>query len=175
MKMNADIDVLFTRELIQERVRQTARRISEDFKGRKVLLIAVLRGSFVFCSDLIRELTIEFKVDFISLSSYSGAVSSGNIKVMSELREDPAGEDVIIVEDIIDTGITLDFLLKELSLKNPKSVSACALLNKKGARIKDVAVKYSCFEIGGQFVVGYGLDYNGLYRGLPYIAILKIK
>jgi hypoxanthine phosphoribosyltransferase len=164
--------ILFSKEDIEKRISEISENIYRDFKGRDVIIVAVLRGSFVFFADLIRKLNFDFTLDFISLSSYSGSVSDGKIKQISGLRETISGKDVIIVEDIVDTGLTLEFLFKEFSLKNPKSLSACVLLNKKCARIKDVEVKYSCFEIGNDFVVGYGLDYNGLYRGLPYIAKL---
>ena len=166
------MDILFSKEAIEKRVSEIAERICRDFKGKDVVIVAVLRGSFIFFADLIRKLNFDFTLDFISLSSYSGLVSDGKIKQISGLRESISGKDAIIVEDIVDTGATLEFLFKEFSLKNPKSLCACVLLDKKLARIKDVEVKYSCFEIGNDFVVGYGLDYNGLYRGLPYIAKL---
>jgi len=164
--------ILFSKEQIEKRVCEIAEQISRDFKNKDVVVIAVLRGSFIFCADLLRKLDFDFVMDFISLSSYRGGVSEGKVKTISGLREDVSGKDVIIVEDIADTGVTLDFLFKELSLKNAKSVSACVLLDKKCARQKDVEIKYRCFEIGKDFVIGYGLDYNGLYRGLPYIAAM---
>jgi len=167
------VEVLFSGELIRQRISEIASEISRDYKNKDALIIAVLKGSFVFCADLIRSLDLNFAVDFISLSSYSGTSSDGSVKMMSDLQENPEGRDVIIVEDIVDTGFTLDFLLKELSLKKPKSIKTCVLLNKKSSRVKDVPVEYACFEVGGEFVVGYGLDYNGFYRGLPYIGTLK--
>lgn len=169
------IDVLFSADQIKKKIAALALKISEDFKGKNPLIIAVLKGSFVFCADLIRNLDPTFAVDFIALSSYSGSVSEGKIRLISNLKEDLEGRDVIIVEDIIDTGLTLDFLLREFRLKNPKSIACCVLLDKKCARVKDADVRYSCFEIGDDFVVGYGLDYNGFYRGLPYIGILRIE
>ncbi len=167
------IKTLFSESLIQKKVSQTAKRISRDFKDKKPLVIAVLNGSFIFCSDLIRKLDSKFAVDFISLSSYEGVISKGKVKVVSNLKENIKNRDVIIVEDIVDSGETLDFLLKELKPKKPKSITVCALLDKKEARVKEIPVKYSCFEVGNEFVVGYGLDYNGFFRGLPYIGILK--
>ena len=164
------MDIIFSQSEIESRVSEIAARISRDFKGKDVVLVAVLRGSFVFVSDLIRKLDFDFSVDFISLKSYSGTISEGKVKEISGLQEEISGKDVIIVEDIVDTGATLEFLFKEFALKNPKSLCACVLLDKKCARIKNVPVKYSCFEAGNDFVIGYGLDYNGLYRGLPYIA-----
>ncbi|MDR2191924.1 MAG: hypoxanthine phosphoribosyltransferase [Endomicrobium sp.] len=164
------VKILFSKDDIEKRVSEIAAQISRDFKGKDVVMVAVLRGSFVFFADLIRMLDFDFSVDFISLSSYIGTFSQGDVKKIYGLQENLSGKDVIIVEDIVDTGRTLDFLFKEFSFKNPRSLSACALLNKKCARIIDVPVKYFCFETGNDFVVGYGLDYNGLYRGLPYIA-----
>lgn len=172
---NYSIDTLFSGDLIQDRVSQIAARIEKDYKDKNTLIIAVLKGSFVFCADLIRNLNFVFAFDFISLSSYSGSVTDGNVKVISNLKENPEGRDVIIVEDIADTGHTLDFLHKELSAKNPKSIRTCVLLDKKCARVKDVPIEYAGFEIGNDFVVGYGLDYNGFFRGLPYIGILRLS
>ena len=169
------IDVLFSQDQIKEKIAGLALKISCDFKGKDPLIIAVLKGSFVFCADLIRNLDPAFAVDFISLSSYSGSVSEGKIRVISNLKENLEGRDVIIVEDIIDTGLTLDFLLNEFKKKEPKSITTCVLLDKKCARVKDVSVEYRCFEINDDFVVGYGLDYSGFFRGLPYIGILKIE
>ncbi|MCL2335207.1 MAG: hypoxanthine phosphoribosyltransferase [Endomicrobia bacterium] len=167
------VEVLLSGEAIQRRISDIAAEISKDFKDKDALIIAVLKGSFVFCADLIRKLNLNIAVDFISLSSYSGTSPDGRVNVIAGLKETPEGRDVIIVEDIVDTGHTLDFLLKELSLKKPKSISTCVLLDKKCARVKQVPVEYVCFEVGSEFVVGYGLDYNGFYRGLPYIGILK--
>lgn len=167
------IEVLFSKDIIEEKVLEIAHKISNDFQDKDTLIIAVLKGSFIFCSDLIRNLNMNFAVDFISLSSYSGSVSKGKVKIVSNLREDPKGKDIIIVEDIADTGYTLDFLIKEISFKKPKSIKTCVLLDKKCARVKEVPLDYKCFEIGNDFVVGYGLDYKGFYRGLPYIGKLK--
>jgi hypoxanthine phosphoribosyltransferase len=167
------IDVLLSEEEIQKRVSEVALQISKDFKGKEVLLVSVLNGSFIFCADLIRKMDIKCKIDFISVSSYVGLQSQGKVKVLSGFKEDSIGKDVIIVEDILDTGTTLDFLKKEIALKKPKSITTCVLLDKKCMRKTEVDVEYSCFEIGNDFVVGYGIDYNGFFRSLPYIGILK--
>jgi hypoxanthine phosphoribosyltransferase len=169
------IEVLFTHDAIQKRVVEIASQIQKDYENKNTLIIAVLKGSFVFCADLVRNLNFLFAFDFISLSSYSGSVSGGAVKVISNLKENPEGRDVIIIEDIADTGITLDFLQKELAAKKPKSIRTCVLLDKKSARTKDITIDYTGFEIGDDFVIGYGLDYNGFFRGLPYIGILKLK
>ncbi|MDR1696541.1 MAG: hypoxanthine phosphoribosyltransferase [Endomicrobium sp.] len=167
------IEVLFSEDAIDKRVSETARLISREYKNKKPLIIGVLKGSFIFCADLVRRLKFDCQVDFITLTSYSGTSSGGKVKLISNLKEKIENRDIIIVEDIVDTGITLDFLLKQLRLQNPKSVKTCVLLDKKPARIKEVPVEYSCFEVGREFVVGYGLDYKGFYRNLSYIGILK--
>jgi hypoxanthine phosphoribosyltransferase len=167
------MNVLFSEDMIQKRVSEVASKISEDFKDKEILIIAVLNGSFIFCADLVRNLNLKLAIDFISLSSYSGAQSKGKVRIISEFKEDIAGKDVLIVEDIVDTGITLDFLINEIASKKPNSIKTCVLLDKKCARTKEVPVEYSCFEIGNDFIVGYGLDYNGFFRGLPYIVKLK--
>ncbi|MDR1195751.1 MAG: hypoxanthine phosphoribosyltransferase [Endomicrobium sp.] len=174
-KKNYSIEILFPQDLIRARVREIASQITRDYENKNTLMIAVLKGSFVFCADLVRHLNFLFAFDFISLSSYEGTGAKGKIKVISNLKEDPEGRDVIIIEDIADTGHTLDFLHKELAAKNPKSVKTCVLLDKKCARVKNVPIDYSGFEIGNDFAVGYGLDYNGFFRGLPYIGILHLN
>ena len=166
------IEMLFSQDLIRKRISEIALRITGDYADKNTLIIAVLKGSFIFCADLIRNLDFLFAFDFISLSSYSGSVSGGKVKVVSDLKENPEGRDIVIIEDIADTGHTLDFLIGELAAKKPKSIKTCVLLDKKCARVKNIPVDYCGFEIGNDFVVGYGLDYNGFFRGLPYIGIL---
>jgi len=171
------MDILFSEKLIQKRIVEIASQISFDYKDRETVLIGVLNGSFVFCADLVRNLNIKFKIDFVSLSSYLGMRSTGKIEIISKFKENIAGKDVLIVEDIIETGMTLDFLLKEITLRNPRSIRTCVLVDKRCARKKEVYIEYICLEMGANmgndFVVGYGLDYNGFYRGLPYIGKLK--
>jgi hypoxanthine phosphoribosyltransferase len=165
--------IVFSKDIIQKRVCEVAFKISEDFKGKEVLIIAVLNGSFIFCADLVRSLNLKFVVDFVSLSSYSEFKSKGTVRIVSKFKESIIGKNVLILEDIVDTGITLDFLIKKILLKKPNSIKTCVLLDKKCMRKKEVPVEYSCFEINNDFVVGYGLDYNGFFRGLPYIVKLK--
>jgi hypoxanthine phosphoribosyltransferase len=169
------VDILFSKKLIQKKISEVALRISDDFRGKEFLLIAVLDGSFIFCADLVRDLNAKFTIDFISLKSYSSTQSQGGVKVISGLKEDAdiTNKNILIVEDIVDTGITLNFLIKELALKKPKDIKTCVLLDKKCARKKEVPIEYSCFEVDNDFIVGYGLDCNGLFRGLPYIGKLK--
>ncbi|MDR0398646.1 MAG: hypoxanthine phosphoribosyltransferase [Endomicrobium sp.] len=168
-----NVDVLISAEDIRKKVLEVGAQISRDYEGKNVLIIAVLNGSFIFCADLVRSLDLECKIDFISVSSYIGTQTQGKVKVVSGIKEDIIGKDVVIIEDIVDRGFTLDFLIKEISLKKPKSIKTCVFLDKKCAREKEVAVDYSCFEIGNDFVVGYGLDYNGFFRQLPYVGKIK--
>lgn len=174
-KDNHIIEPLFSRDLIEKRVSEVAKQIAADFKGKKVLIIAVLNGSFIFCADLIRKLGGSFEVDFISLSSYSNMTSDGKVKLLSNFNQDLKDKNILIVEDIADTGNTLKFLCNLIEESNVKSISRCVLLDKRAARKTEVKIEYSCFNIEDNFVVGYGLDFNGLYRGLPYIGVLKIK
>jgi hypoxanthine phosphoribosyltransferase len=169
------VDVLFSEKLIKKRISEIALRISEDFRDKEFLLIAILNGSFIFCADLVRNLDMKFTIDFISLKSYCKTQSQGEVKIISGFKEnvDITNKNILIVEDIVDTGTTLDFLLNNLAFKKPKDVKTCVLLDKKCARKKEVPIEYSCFEVGNDFIVGYGLDCNGLFRGLPYIGKLK--
>jgi hypoxanthine phosphoribosyltransferase len=166
--------VLFTEEQLQKRVAELAADISRDYAGKEVLLVSVLRGSFVFMADLTRKITIPCMVDFIACSSYgSGTTSSGQVKLTKDLSENIEGMDLIVVEDILDSGRTLSYLLKLLEARKPASIRLCTLLDKPERRVVDVHVDYSGFQIPDAFIVGYGLDYNERYRNLPYIGILK--
>ncbi len=166
--------VLFTAQQIEERTLSVAQKITADYSGTYPLFIAVLKGSFVFFADLIRAVAIPVQADFMSVSSYGqGAVSSGRVKIIKDCDADVKGRDVLIVEDIIDTGNTL-YALKNLLLhRGAKSVKICALLDKASRRTADIAADYVGFEIEDEFVVGYGLDYAERYRNLPYIGILN--
>jgi hypoxanthine phosphoribosyltransferase len=167
-----NISPIFSESLIQKRISEVALQISENFKSKEILVVAVLNGSFIFCADLVRKINLKIAVDFVSLSSYCGMKSQCKVNVISGLKESVENKNVLIIEDIVDTGMTLDFLIREISLKNPKNIKTCVLLNKKVAR-KNVSIDYSCFEVNNSFVVGYGLDYNGLFRGLPYIGKIE--
>ncbi|MDR1721263.1 MAG: hypoxanthine phosphoribosyltransferase [Endomicrobium sp.] len=172
------MNILFSEKLIRKRISEISEQISFDYKDREVLLIGVLNGSFVFCADVVRNLTnVKFKIDFITISSYLGIRSTGKIEVLSRFKENITGKDVLILDDIIETGMTLDFIIKEVASKNPKSLKTCVLVDKRCMRKKDVPVEYICLEMaasmGNDFVVGYGLDYNGFFRGLPYICKLE--
>jgi hypoxanthine phosphoribosyltransferase len=163
---------LITQEQIKNKILELSLQIQHDFINKDLLIVAILKGSFVFCSDLIRHLNPLYKVDFIICKSYVGTKSTGEVKIISDVRSDIKDKDILIVDDIADTGITIDFLRKNFLERGANSIKVCVLLNKKDRRIIETPVEYSCFDIPDHFVVGYGLDYNDLYRGLPYVAVL---
>jgi hypoxanthine phosphoribosyltransferase len=167
-------EVLFSKEQLEQRVAELAEQINRDYEGKQILLVSVLRGSFVFMADLARKITLPCLVDFMSVSSYGkGTTSSGQVQITKDLSEDISGMHVIVVEDILDSGNTLSYLLRLLEQRHPASIRLCTLLDKPDRRVKQVEVHYCGFSIPDAFVVGYGLDYAELYRNLPYIGILK--
>ena len=170
-----DIDhILFSEEQLKARVREIAGQIDRDFAGKEPMLISVLRGSFIFMADLMRSITLPCTVDFMAVSSYgAGTTSSGQVKITKDLSESIEGRDIIVVEDILDSGNTLSYLLQILQARHPASMKLCTLLDKPDRRIKPVHVDYSGFSIPDEFVVGYGLDFAEKYRNLPYIGVLK--
>jgi hypoxanthine phosphoribosyltransferase len=166
---------VISKDAIERKVAEIARRISNDHKDSELILVGILKGSFVFMSDLMRCLTIPVQVDFICASSYSsGTSTSGNIKLTKELGIDICDKDVLIVEDIVDTGLTLAYLIEYLKSFSPKSVSICAMLDKRERRRADIKIDYSCHVVEDGFFVGYGLDYAENYRNLPEIYHLKL-
>ena len=173
--LEKDIDhILFSEEQLKARVREIAGQIDRDFAGKEPMLISVLRGSFIFMADLMRSITLPCTVDFMAVSSYgAGTASSGQVRIIKDLSEHLEGRDVIVVEDILDSGNTLSYLLQLLQARSPASVRLCTLLDKPSRRTKEVELHYSGFTIPDYFVVGYGLDYAEKYRNLPYIGILK--
>lgn len=173
--LHNDIErVLLSEKEIAARIREVAAEINRDYAGRSLLLISVLRGSFIFMADLVRCLNISCTVDFMAVSSYGKKVtSSGAVQITKDLSDDIAGKDILVVEDILDSGNTLNYLLKTLSARNPRSIRLCTLLDKPSRRVKPVEVHYRGFVVPDEFVVGYGLDYAERYRNLPYIGILK--
>lgn len=164
---------MFTVEQIQQRVRELAETISRDYEGKELIAIGILKGGFIFFADLVRAIKIPLTIDFIIASSYVKTASTGEVKVYYDVREDITDRDVLLVEDIVDTGITLNHVKERLLLRRPKSLRICALLDKKERRLVDVPLDYIGFEIPNEYVVGYGLDYDNKYRNLPYIAIFK--
>jgi len=165
--------VLISEEELQAKVREMGRKISEDFRGKDPLFVGVLKGCFIFMSDLLRYVDIKCTMDFMAVSSYAGTSSTGAVKINKDLSQDIEGRHIIIVEDILDSGVTLSYLKKYLEVRKPASISIATLLDKPARRKADVYADYFCFEVPDAFVVGYGLDYNEVYRNLPYIGVLK--
>lgn len=173
--MEDKIRVLLSEEEVARRIREVAEEISKDYKGRPLHLICILKGGVFFTCELAKRITLPLTLDFMSVSSYgAGTVSSGIVKIAKDLDEPIEGKDVLIVEDIIDSGNTLSYLIEVLKQKNPKSIALCTLLDKPERRVKkQVTVKYTCFTVPDEFVVGYGLDYDQKYRNLPYIGVIE--
>ncbi|MDD4715332.1 MAG: hypoxanthine phosphoribosyltransferase [Oscillospiraceae bacterium] len=173
--MHNDIErVLLSEQELAARIREIAGEINRDYAGQSLMLISVLRGSFIFMADLVRCLTISCTVDFMAVSSYGKkSKSSGAVQITKDLSDDIAGKNILIVEDILDSGNTLSYLMKTLSARSPRSMRLCTLLDKPSRRTKPVEVHYRGFVVPDEFVVGYGLDYAERYRNLPYIGILK--
>ena len=174
--LEADVaEVLLTEQQITAKVADLGRQISADFADRELTLVSVLKGSLPFMADLMRAITIPLRIDLMEVSSYGGlsTESSGLVRILKDLSASIDGRDVLLVEDIIDTGLTLNYLLRYLRGKNPRSLRICALLDKPARRLVDIPIDYTGFEIPDQFVVGYGLDYGELYRNLRYVGILR--
>lgn len=167
-------EILFTPEALAQRVKELADQITRDYAGKRPMIVGTLRGSFVFMADLVRQIDLPLTVDFLSASSYgSGTESSGQVKLKLDLGDDIAGRDVLIIEDIVDSGNTLSKLLPELQKRGPASLKVCALLDKPERRVLPFQADYVGFTIPDAFVVGYGLDFDQQYRQLPYIGVLK--
>lgn len=174
MGVEKDIErVLISAEELEAHVAEIGAQISRDFEGKDPIFIGVLKGCFIFMADLMRHVSIKCSMDFMAVSSYSGTTSTGAVKINKDLSEDIEGRHIIIVEDILDSGVTLNYLKNFLLVRKPASISIATLMDKPARRKADVYADYSCFEIPDAFVVGYGLDYNERYRNLPYIGVLK--
>ena len=166
--------VLVSSDDLQQKVRELGERITGDYRAGKLLLVGILRGAVVFLSDLMRHLELPCEIDFMEVSSYgTGTSSSGVVRILKDLEEDITARHVLIIEDIIDTGLTLSYLLRSLQARKPASLEICALLTKPSRRRVELDVKYLGFEVPDEFVVGYGLDFAGAYRNLPDICVLK--
>lgn len=174
--MEDKIKVLLTEEEVDERIKKLGQKISEDYAGRSVHLICVLKGGAFFMCELAKRITVPVSMDFMSVSSYgNGTESSGAVKIVKDLDESIEGKDVLIVEDIIDSGNTLHYLVEILYKRKPADIKICTLLDKPERRVADVHVDYVGFDIPDEFVVGYGLDYAQKYRNLPYIGIVEVE
>ena len=173
--MHNDIqEVLYSEEVIQKKVQELGAAVSREYAGRNPLVICVLKGAFIFMADLSKNITIPIELDFMAVSSYGNSTrSSGEVKIIKDLDSSVDGRDVIIVEDIIDSGLTLSYLIDVLERRNALSVSVVALFDKPGRRTVDLQADYTGFTIPDEFVVGYGLDYAERYRNLPYVGVLK--
>jgi len=172
--MARKIKVMISEEKVKARITELGKQISEDYAGRQIHLICVLKGGAFFMCELAKWITVPVSLDFMCVSSYGdGTSSSGVVRIAKDLDESIEGKDVLIVEDIIDSGRTLHYLMSVLEKRYPKSMRLCTLLDKPERRVKDVPVDYVCFEIPDEFVVGYGLDYMQEYRNLPYIGVVE--
>ena len=169
----ATIDIMISEKEIANKVEELAKQIENDYKGEELLVVGILKGASVFVSDLIRKINLDVNIDFMSVSSYgNGTESSGTVRILKDLDVDIADKNVLIVEDIIDSGLTLSNLVKELGIRNPKSLKLCTLLDKPERRKSDIKVDYVGFVIEDKFIVGYGIDYAEKYRNLPYIGVV---
>lgn len=165
--------ILVTEDEIKQKIAAVGARISKDYAGKDPVFVGVLKGCFMFMADLMRKVDISCSMDFMAVSSYSGTTSTGAVKINKDLREDIGGRHLILVEDILDSGVTLSYLEKYLMVRQPASIAVATLLDKPARRKADIQADYACFEVPDAFVVGYGLDYNERYRNLPYIGVLK--
>jgi len=171
---NNILKILISKEELQEKVKELGKKITEDYKDKDLMIVGVLKGCVIFLSDLIREIDLPLTMDFMVVSSYgSSTKSSGVVRIIKDLEKDIAGKDVLIVEDIVDTGLTLNYLIDYLKSRNANSVKICTLLEKPDRRKAQVDLEYVGFRIPDEFVVGYGLDYAEVYRNLPFVCILK--
>ncbi len=165
--------VLIPEEEIKEICKRLGEEISKDYAGKKLLLVSVLKGAVVFMADLMRNITCECEIDFMAVSSYSGTKTTGVVKFKKDLDIDPDGRDILIVEDILDSGITLSYLKQVLLQRNAASIKICTFLDKPANRRADIKAEYVGKEVPDEFIIGYGLDYNEKYRNLPYVGILS--
>jgi hypoxanthine phosphoribosyltransferase len=167
----AHVDVLISKEDLDARVRALGEQITRDHQGRSLVVVGVLKGSFIFLADLVRAIDLPIAIDFIGISSYQGTSSTGVVKITSDLTRPIEGKDVLLVEDIVDTGLSMRYLLDNLATRRPASVKVCALLEKPSRARVTVPIDYRGFVIGDEFVVGYGLDWDGKMRNLPFVGV----
>ena len=173
MNQNDIAGVLISEEEIKEICKRLGEQISKDYEGKKLLLVSVLKGAVVFMADLMRNITCDCEIDFMAVSSYSGTKTTGVVKFKKDLDIDPDGRDILIVEDILDSGITLAYLKQVLLQRNAKSIKICTFLDKPANRKADIKAEYVGKEVPDEFIIGYGLDYNEKYRNLPFVGILS--
>ncbi len=173
--MEEDVgEILITTEDIREKTTELARQITADYQGRELLLVCILKGGLMFLADLMREICLPLEIDFMAVSSYGASTeSSGVVRILMDLETNILGRNVLIVEDVIDTGRTLNYITQNLRTRQPASLKICTLLNKPARRVLDIPIDYVGFEIPDKFVIGYGLDYGEIYRNLPFVGVLK--
>ncbi|KUO70947.1 MAG: hypoxanthine phosphoribosyltransferase [Clostridia bacterium BRH_c25] len=173
--MQKDIkNILISEEEIAKRVKELGKQLTEVYEGRELLIVGILKGCMLFLSDLVRSIDLPLTMDFMVVSSYGNTTkSSGVVRIIKDLEREIEGKDVLIVEDIVDTGLTLSYLIENFKTRNPKSVKVCSLLDKPDRRMAKVDIEYIGFTIPDEFVVGYGLDYSEVYRNLPFVCVLK--
>ncbi|MCT4661159.1 MAG: hypoxanthine phosphoribosyltransferase [Tissierellales bacterium] len=172
--MNDIERVLLTEEDLKNKIAQLGEQISKDYQGEELLLLGILKGSVIFMSDLARSISIPVSMDFMAVSSYGdGTESSGVVRILKDLDQEIKGKNILIVEDIIDSGLTLDYLMGYFKARGPKSVEICTIMDKSDRRTVEVPIKYLGFDVPNEFLVGYGLDYAEKYRNLPFVGILK--
>jgi len=173
--MKQDIhEILFSEEILTKRIKELASEVNRDYKGKDLVVVGILKGSVIFAAELIKNISIPCEIDFMAVSSYgSSTETSGVVRILKDLDNNIEGKDILVVEDIVDTGVTLTYLLKYLQARKANSIEIISLLNKQARRISDLEVKYIGFEVPDGFIVGYGIDYAEKYRNLPFIGILK--
>jgi hypoxanthine phosphoribosyltransferase len=168
-------EVLIAEDALQARIAELARQISADYAGRELLVVGVLKGAVFFIADLVRQIEVPCELDFMAVSSYgSSSHSSGVVRILKDLEASIAGRHVLVVEDVIDSGLTLSYLLKNLASRDPASLEICSLLTKPGHRRLNIPIRYVGFDLPDEFVIGYGLDHAERYRNLPFIAVLEL-
>ncbi|WP_324822514.1 hypoxanthine phosphoribosyltransferase [Sinanaerobacter sp. ZZT-01] len=169
-------EILISEEQLKKRTKEIGKQITEEYKGESILAVCILKGAVLFMTDLIREIDLDVQIDFMSVSSYGASTkSSGVVRILKDLDTAIEGKNVLIIEDIVDSGLTLKYLKDYLMGRNPKSLKICTLLDKPARRSADILADYTGFEVEDQFIVGYGLDYNQMYRNIPYITCLVEK
>lgn len=173
--MHNDIkSILISEEELAKRIKEMGAQLTEDYKGKDLMVVGILKGCMLYLSDLVRNIDLPLTMDFMVVSSYGSATkSSGVVRIIKDLEREIEGKDVLIVEDIVDTGLTLSYLIENLKTRNPNSVKVCSLLDKPDRRKVHVDIEYVGFQIPDEFVVGYGLDYDEVYRNLPFVCVLK--
>jgi len=174
MDINKKQRIIISEEDIREKIKELGKKISEDYKGKKILVVSLLKGSFVFTSDLVRAIEVPVQIEFMTTSSYGhNEESSGNVNILSDLKAEIEGRDVLIVDDIMDTGLTMKSIIEHLKVKNPNSIKSCVMLDKPDRREADITPDYIGYSIPDIFIAGYGLNYGDYYRNIPYIFVFE--